>query len=1124
MVKAGSVPLPGVTVTAQNTLTGKRYSTTTDITGAWSMTIPQNGRYVIRTQFAAFAVGSGEAVLNAASHDQTVNIGLELASRAAAEEQRRAASEAANPAASAVAALGSAGVAQSAVAQAIQQLTGTGAENVSLTSALSADTEAAGGQGGAAGAELPTIATNSDFSGESVAITGQSGQVSPLAGIDMDRLRDALQTYQAQNGGDLPGGGGLFGGGGGGLFIGGAGAIGGGFGGPGGGPSGGGRGGGGFGGGRGNFRGFNPAQPHGAISWNGTNSALNAQPFSLRGQTEAQPPYGTNSFTATLMSEPYLPRLTKPSGKDTIFFTVSGSRNSNLTNQYATLPTAAELGGDFSAAGLPTIYDPTTGLPFFNNKIPSGAAGRITPAAQALAKFFPAPNITGTNALNNYNYYFLTTSQSNSNSAGVRYMRTLGKVQTTQRGGRGGGGVGGGRGGRNTQNQGLRQSISLNYNWSGSASDIANMIPQLGGKSASDSNAIQAGYTLGYHRLTSISNLSWNRSSSHTINYFTDTSNNVGLTNGIVVPNDFALNYGLPNISLSSVTGLSETQPSFSVSQTIALTQTISWIHGKHNFRFGGDYRRVHRDFLAGSNATGNFTFTGLFTENPAQPGTTGSSIADFLLGLPQSTSLNASLAKSYLRDNTYDAYMQDDWRALSAFTVSYGLRYEYYAPYMEKYGHLADVLTNPAGGFTSETEATAGTLGLPASLVNGWHKAFAPRLGIAYRVPKIKQMVVRAGFGMNYTVGEYAGFANLMAHQPPFTNEQTNEESVGNTASTACVQANSCFTLANGFPAAATVGNYALDPHYTLPYVMAWNLDIQKTLPLGIVMNLGYNGSRANHLDVKSAPRAVPLSPGTDPTNLVFNYDQALAFSKFEAATVRVNKRLQKGISMGANYQYSHSIDDSSSVNGGGGSVAQNWQNLNAEEGNSTFDVRHKVSGTYLLELPFGPDKRWITTGAAAHIVEGISMSGSYTFASGSYLTPTYTQTTTGVACGTAGVLRANRLPGVSVTAGGGSLHQWFNPAAYSQPTATPGYCNAFGNATRDSIEGPGTISNNMALSKTVSMGDTRSMEIRASINNVFNTVQYSGVNTTVGTPTFGQVSSVGGMRSFQFRAQFRY
>jgi trimeric autotransporter adhesin len=82
-VKSGNVPLPGVTVTAQNTLTGKRFTTTTDITGAWSMAIPQNGRYVIRTQFAAFAQGSQEAVLNATSRDQTVNFELMLASRAA---------------------------------------------------------------------------------------------------------------------------------------------------------------------------------------------------------------------------------------------------------------------------------------------------------------------------------------------------------------------------------------------------------------------------------------------------------------------------------------------------------------------------------------------------------------------------------------------------------------------------------------------------------------------------------------------------------------------------------------------------------------------------------------------------------------------------------------------------------------------------------------------------------------------------------------------------------------------------------------------------------------------------------------------------------------------------------
>ena len=85
VVKSGNIPLPGVTVTAQNTLTGKRYSTTTDITGAWLLNIPQNGRYVVRTQFAAFAAGSQEALFNAtSSHDQTVTFSLMLASRAAA--------------------------------------------------------------------------------------------------------------------------------------------------------------------------------------------------------------------------------------------------------------------------------------------------------------------------------------------------------------------------------------------------------------------------------------------------------------------------------------------------------------------------------------------------------------------------------------------------------------------------------------------------------------------------------------------------------------------------------------------------------------------------------------------------------------------------------------------------------------------------------------------------------------------------------------------------------------------------------------------------------------------------------------------------------------------------------
>ncbi len=402
------------------------------------------------------------------------------------------------------------------------------------------------------------------------------------------------------------------------------------------------------------------------------------------------------------MSAPYLPHLTKPSGKDTVFLTLSGSRNSSPDDFYATVPTPAQRAGDFSATGQPPIYNPTTQQQFIYNGTPNIIPpNSISPQATALLSYFPQPNLTSSPTGNNYNSQLLTTAQSNTTQAGVRYMRSLG-ANATQPGGRRGGGGGGGR--RAQQNQGLRQSINFNYNWSHSASDLANFIPILGGKSASDSNSVQAGYTIGYHRVTSNFNASWNRSSGSTTNFFTNTATDAAHAAGITVPNDVPLNYGLPSINLSQLNGLSETQPSFSVSQTISATEVLSWIHGKHNMRFGGDYRRVHRDFLAGSNATGNFTFTGLFTENAAGDQASGSAIADFLLGLPQSSTLNSSLQKSYLRDNVFDLFALDDWRATSSLTLNYGLRYEFYAPYTEKYGHLAYVATNPDGGFTSVT------------------------------------------------------------------------------------------------------------------------------------------------------------------------------------------------------------------------------------------------------------------------------------------------------------------------------------------------------------------------------------------------------------------------------------
>jgi hypothetical protein len=971
----------------------------------------------------------------------------------------------------------------------------SGALNLSLMSALGGDTETQAGPTGLSGAALPSIAGNSDFGDDSVAISGQSGTVSPLAGLDLDRVRDAIETLRAQ--GALPGGqngqgGGNFGGlggSGGGSFGGG------GFGGQGG-----------FGGGgRGNFRGFSPGQPHGAIFWIGSNSALNAEPFSLRGQQQHQPPSGTNRFGLTFLNSPYLPGVTKPSGKDTMFLTLSGQRSSSPLDDYATVPTDGNpLFG--------TVDERTGDIPGFTTPITP------VPVATNLLQYFPLPNLPGYAQ----NYHLLTTAQTNSTQAGVRYMRSLGKNATL---------LGSGRGGRRAQqNQGLHQSINFNYNWIGTATDNVNVFPQLGGKNSTNSNSVQAGYTVGYHKLTNIFNANWNRTTSHATNFFTnktDIASNIGIlgppVNSLPAPalNTSPLNFGLPNVTLNSFTGLNEQQPSLALSQTISLSEALSWIHGQHNIRMGGDYRRVHHDFLGGSNSTGTFYFTGLYT---------GSALGDFLLSEPEETSIDSSVSKSYLRENVWDAYATDDWRARPNLTLNYGLRYEFFAPYTEKYGHLAMVDTNPATNtsypalFSVTDEEQAGGSGsyngpLPDSLVFPFRVAVAPRLGMALRLPK--QTVVRAGYGTNYTVSQYATFATTMAHQPPFANEQTNEATIECASTTT-----DCLSLANGFPAPNSVGNYALDPHYRLPYVQVWNLDVQKTMPWGVVVNVGYNGSKGSNLDITSAPHASVSSPLSNPTDHVFYYDQSVAFSRFNAATLRVNRRLSNGIAFGANYQYSHSIDNAGSVGGTSTVVAQNWQDLGAEEGNSSFDVRHQVTGTYLYELPFGKDKRWVTSGVGSHILEGFSVSGSFTFATGTPLTPAYQAGVADVTNGTAGTQRPNRVPGVSVTAGAGSLKEWFNPAAFTQPpndSTTPD-CPNCGNVSRNSIAGPGKIQNNMSLSKTMQLGGTRSMEFRATANNVFNTVQYSGVDTNAASPSFGQVTSAASMRAFQFTARYRF
>jgi hypothetical protein len=192
-------------------------------------------------------------------------------------------------------------------------------------------------------------------------------------------------------------------------------------------------------------------------------------------------------------------------------------------------------------------------------------------------------------------------------------------------------------------------------------------------------------------------------------------------------------------------------------------------------------------------------------------------------------------------------------------------------------------------------------------------------------------------------------------------------------------------------------------------------------------------------------------------------------------------------------------------------------------------------LTGNFVIEPPFGPNRAFFNKGnLTSKILDGFNISGTYTFSTGGYATPVFVGLASEVAAGAGNTLRPNRIPGQPII-GPGKEKEWFNTAAFDQTVPTN-----YGNASRNSIELPGTVSINGSLSRTVSLGETRSIEFRLTANNALNTVQYSGVSTQIPQPcsttstqtcstfasqnTFGQVISAAPMRQLSYVARFRF
>ena len=1059
--------VPGATVTATNTDTGARVVSTSNPDGSYALPVGA-GDYSLQVEMTAFAAATREVVINKTVSRVRADFDLVLQSRVRQF-----------PGGNRFPGMG---------------LPGGGRRGPAMQTMLSANGEEGGGsqadQVVPQGMPVPGMAANGAT--ESVAISGNTVN-SQFAGLSTAELQQRMREWREQRADadgyrQAPGG------------PDGRGAA---------GPGGAIRGGGPGAtpmmifGGRGHF---NLNRPHGTLFYNLGDAALDAAPYSLTGAPVSKPGYVQHRFGGGLGGPLVIPKIYNGGDKTFFFASYIGLRSTDPYDAFSTVPTLDQRNGNFSntlltsgdSAGSPvTLINPVTGQPFAGGVIPQA---QIDPAARGLLPYIPLPNLPG--AVDNFHY--LTAATDNENNLNIHLVHSFG-----------GGTIGPWRRG------GKRNALNGGFHYHSSNLGLTNPYPSVGGNTLEHGFDLPIGYVRSFGKITNIARMDYNRESISTRNLYAYV-NNIAGTLGVAGVSQSPFDWGLPNLSFTNFGSINDTNPLLRRDQTWSFSDFMVWRQGRHTMRWGGDFRRIQLNTEANNNARGSFTFTGMGTAEMVNgkplPGT-GYDFADFLLGLPQLTSVQYGSNNYHFRGNSWDLFLQDDWRARGNLTLNFGLRYEYFSPFTETNNQIAnlDLAPNLLACAGLQTTCVARVLpgqsgpfsgAFPASLVRPDRNNFAPRVGIAWKA--LANTVVRAGYGINYNTSAYSDIAQQLAFQPPFSLTSTNIASPSLP-----------LTLQNGFPAPApeTITNtYSVNPDYRLGYVQIWNLDVQQELTPTLVMNVDYTGTKGTGLDIVEAPNRTAtgvLLPGVQP----FLWETSAGNSVAHAGSLRLRKRLQKGISIGGTYTFSKSIDNASSIAGGSSIVAQNAFDLAAERGLSSFDQRQRFTADYLWELPFGANQRFLVErGVMRDLFGDWQWSGDWSIESGMPFTARVLGSFADVNRGTNGTLRAD-LTGQTITLKNPTVGEWFNTAAFVVP---PG--GQYGDAGRNNIIGPPTILFDMALTKVIPMGEARMLEVRVQGTNVFNTPQFTVIDTTVNSPSFGRVTAAGNMRQMQMALRYRF
>jgi hypothetical protein len=753
------------------------------------------------------------------------------------------------------------------------------------------------------------------------------------------------------------------------------------------------------------------------------------------------------------------------------FFGYEGFRSLTPATSSTTVPTAAQLQGNLNDSVLDPnpIINPATGLPFPGNVIP---ADQLSPIAVNMLKLTPQPNVPGFP-----NYTANTSNNHPFNEYNVRVdhdFRTLGRLF-----------------GRWSYQPGDSDSAPfVVLNPSSTHAVGTNVVVGFDASTSGFSNSVR----FGHDRASLIS---------PNIDPHGVTPQSLGFPLDAYQVNPQGQFFGIPNFQISNYAvgfdgfGESGGTPGGDSMRVYQINDTMTLTRGTHTLQWGGDYMRTSVYNIFSGNERGVYTFDGTYTGDP---------LADFLLGIPRNLNRTTATPEPTLISNSVHGFFSDVWKVSHGLTLNLGLAYAYNGQPYEIANRASTFFIGPVNGVQRIQFVNAGDPRFPRSLMFANTKDIDPRIGIAWQPFGSKKTVVRAGAGIFHSQltqndrlndafgspwGVYQGFQNP---DPPVA------------------------TLADAFipqlitGASSTSENIAAPMDFKDASVYMWNFNIQREIAPGTIVQVGYVGNAAIHLDLLdefnvAAPGPGPFGPRRpyplDAGPIV--YGTTNANSTYEAFQAQIEKRFGHGWTLLSYYTRAKQLDDASALADGFGSqyYAQDINNIRAEKGRASDDAPNRFVTSFIYEVPVGRGRSFLANSNA--VVDGFlggwRLAGLGTLMSGMPWSATQPGN---LANRDFTFQRPNRVCN-GWLGSARTLDRFFDTSCYVQ---TAQY--ELGNAGRDTIQGPGLVDFDTSIAKSFRVREGLRIEYKADFLNLTNTPYFGKPGNSLGSSTFGEITGL--------------